>query len=46
MMGARLAHPLLLGLANIRMRTRTKLSSKAFLLAALFPIPKYLYPNQ
>ncbi|KAG2738995.1 hypothetical protein P692DRAFT_201730262 [Suillus brevipes Sb2] len=46
MTGARLAHPLLLGLANIRMHTRTKLSSKAFLLMALLPIPKYLYPNQ
>ncbi|KAG0699348.1 hypothetical protein DFH29DRAFT_983549 [Suillus ampliporus] len=46
MMGARLAHLLLLGLANIHMRTHTKLSSKAFLLAALLPIPKYLYPHQ
>ncbi|KAG0705579.1 hypothetical protein DFH29DRAFT_980830 [Suillus ampliporus] len=34
MTGARVAHPLLLGLANIRMRTHTKLSSK------------YLHPNQ
>ncbi|KAG2100261.1 hypothetical protein BD769DRAFT_1291473, partial [Suillus cothurnatus] len=46
MTGARVAHPLLLGLANIRMCTRTKLSSKAFLLMALLPIPKYLHPNQ
>jgi hypothetical protein len=46
MTGARVAHPLLLGLANIRMCTRTKLSSKAFLLTALLPIPKYLHPNQ
>ncbi|KAG2115445.1 hypothetical protein DEU56DRAFT_689561, partial [Suillus clintonianus] len=46
MTGARLAHPLLLGLANIRMHTRTKLSSKAFLLTALLPIPKYLHPIQ
>ncbi|KAG0705937.1 hypothetical protein DFH29DRAFT_799338 [Suillus ampliporus] len=46
MMGARLAHPLLLGLTNIWMHTRTKLSSKAFLLVALLPIPKYLYPHQ
>ena len=46
MTGARIAHPLLLGLANIRMRTRTKLSSKAFLLTALLPIPQYLHPNQ
>jgi len=46
MTGARIAHPLLLGLANIRMRTRAKLSSKAFMLTALLPIPKYLHPNQ
>ncbi|KAG1900849.1 uncharacterized protein F5891DRAFT_1188342 [Suillus fuscotomentosus] len=46
MTGARVAHPLLLGLANIRMRTRTKLSSRAFLLMALLPIPQYLHPNQ
>ncbi|KAG1808805.1 hypothetical protein EV424DRAFT_1543322 [Suillus variegatus] len=46
MTGARVAHPLLLGLANIRMRTRMKLSSKAFMLMALLPIPQYLHPNQ
>ncbi|KAG2103464.1 uncharacterized protein F5147DRAFT_580548 [Suillus discolor] len=46
MTGARVAHPLLLGLANIRMRTHTKLSSRAFLLTALLPIPQYLHPNQ
>ncbi|KAG1853679.1 hypothetical protein F4604DRAFT_1506422, partial [Suillus subluteus] len=46
MTGARIAHPLLLGLTNIRMCTRMKLSSKAFMLTALLPIPKYLHPNQ
>ncbi|KAG0700898.1 hypothetical protein DFH29DRAFT_1000703 [Suillus ampliporus] len=46
MMGARIAHPLLLGLANIWMHTHMKLSLKAFLLTALLPIPKYLHPNQ
>ncbi|KAG0700786.1 hypothetical protein DFH29DRAFT_982960 [Suillus ampliporus] len=46
MTGARVAHPLLLGLANIRMQTCTKLSSKAFLLTALLPIPQYLHPTQ
>ncbi|KAG2055947.1 hypothetical protein BDR06DRAFT_858599, partial [Suillus hirtellus] len=46
MTGARVAHPLLLGLANIRMCTHTKLSSRAFLLTALLPIPQYLHPNQ
>ncbi|KAG1885867.1 uncharacterized protein F5891DRAFT_890093, partial [Suillus fuscotomentosus] len=43
MTGARVAHPLLLGLANIRMNTRNKLSSRAFLLTALLPIPQYLH---
>ncbi|KAG1901601.1 uncharacterized protein F5891DRAFT_950324, partial [Suillus fuscotomentosus] len=46
MTGARVAHLLLLGLANIRMSTRTKLSSRAFLLTALVPILEYLYPKQ
>ncbi|KAG1827703.1 hypothetical protein EV424DRAFT_1319335 [Suillus variegatus] len=46
MTGARVTHPLLLGLANIRMCTRTKLSSRVFLLMALLPIPQYLHPNQ
>ncbi|KAG1807617.1 uncharacterized protein BJ212DRAFT_1281805, partial [Suillus subaureus] len=46
MTGARIAHPLLLGLANIHMHTWMKLSSKAFMLTALLPILKYLHPNQ
>ncbi|KAG0697850.1 hypothetical protein DFH29DRAFT_1003402 [Suillus ampliporus] len=46
MTGARIAHPLLLSLANIHMYTRTKLSSKAFMLTALLPILVYLHPNQ
>ncbi|KAG1817645.1 uncharacterized protein BJ212DRAFT_1269939 [Suillus subaureus] len=46
MTGARVAHPLLLGLANIHMRTCTKLLSKVFMLMALLPIPQYLHPNQ
>ncbi|KAG1803223.1 uncharacterized protein BJ212DRAFT_1285292, partial [Suillus subaureus] len=46
MTGARVTHPLLLGLTNIHMCTCMKLSSKAFLLTTLLPIPKYLYPNQ
>ncbi|KAG2047747.1 hypothetical protein BDR06DRAFT_896857, partial [Suillus hirtellus] len=46
MTGARITHPLLLGLANIHMCTCTKLSSKAFMLTALLPILKYLHPNQ
>ncbi|KAG0692181.1 hypothetical protein DFH29DRAFT_1009184 [Suillus ampliporus] len=43
MTGARVTHPLLLGLANIHMNTCTKLSSRAFLLTALLPIPQYLH---
>ncbi|KAG2353339.1 hypothetical protein BDR07DRAFT_1496432 [Suillus spraguei] len=46
MTGARVAHPLLLGLTNIHMSTHTKLSSRAFLLTALLPIMEYLYSNQ
>ncbi|KAG2738405.1 hypothetical protein P692DRAFT_201731226 [Suillus brevipes Sb2] len=46
MTGARVTHLLLLGLANIRMCTHTKLSSKAFMLMALLPIPQYFHPNQ
>ncbi|KAG1895266.1 uncharacterized protein F5891DRAFT_1194323 [Suillus fuscotomentosus] len=46
MTDARVTHLLLLGLANICMRTRTKLSSKAFMLVALLPILQYLHPNQ
>ncbi|KAG1887061.1 hypothetical protein F4604DRAFT_1675107 [Suillus subluteus] len=46
MTGARVTHPLLLGLANICMCTRTKLLSKVFMLTALLPIPQYLHPNQ
>ncbi|KAG2047506.1 hypothetical protein BDR06DRAFT_976686 [Suillus hirtellus] len=45
MTGARVAYPLLLGLANIRMCTRTKLSSKTFLLMTLLPIPKIMISN-
>ena len=46
LVGDRCAHPLLLGLANIRMSTRLKLSSDAFLLSALLPIPKFIHKNK
>ena len=46
LVGDRCTHPLLLGLANIRMSTRLKLSSDAFLLAALLPIPKFVHNNK
>ena len=46
LVGDRCAHPLLLGLANIHMLTRLKLSSDAFLLIALLPIPKFIHKNK
>ncbi|KAI6002572.1 hypothetical protein F5J12DRAFT_684197, partial [Pisolithus orientalis] len=39
--GGRVAHPLLISLANIKMPTHLKLSSNSFMLAALLPIPKF-----
>ena len=42
MTGDRVAHPVLLSLANIRMDVRMKSSSHAFILAALLPCPKFL----
>ena len=44
MTGNRVAHPLLLSLANIHAEIRVKSSYHAFLLLALFPCPKFLYP--
>jgi len=44
--GDRIAHPLLISLANIKMATRLKLSSHAFLLAALLPVPKFVHKNK
>ncbi|KAG2737088.1 hypothetical protein P692DRAFT_20762585, partial [Suillus brevipes Sb2] len=40
MMGDRVAHPLLISLANIHMSTRLKSSSNTFILTALLPVPK------
>ncbi|KAF8122006.1 hypothetical protein EV363DRAFT_1405252 [Boletus edulis] len=45
MCGGRVAHPLLISLANIRMKTRNKASSHAFLLLALMPIPRFVHPT-
>ena len=42
MTGDRVAHPVLLSLANIRMDVRMKASNHAFLLAALLPCPKFV----
>ncbi|KAG0703857.1 hypothetical protein DFH29DRAFT_981702 [Suillus ampliporus] len=41
--GDRVAHPLLISLANIHMNTRLKSSSNTFLLTALLPVPKFVH---
>ncbi|PPQ98093.1 hypothetical protein CVT26_003263 [Gymnopilus dilepis] len=46
MTGNRVAHPLLISLANIDMEFRNKSSHHLFLLLALFPIARFLHPNQ
>ncbi|KAI6018727.1 hypothetical protein BKA83DRAFT_4496207 [Pisolithus microcarpus] len=42
--GGKVAHPLLISLANIRMNVRNKASSHAFLLTALMPIVEFIHP--
>jgi hypothetical protein len=42
MTGNRVAHPLLISLANIRMDVRLKSSNQAYLLLALLPVPKFI----
>ncbi|KAF8129618.1 hypothetical protein EV363DRAFT_1168728, partial [Boletus edulis] len=44
--GGRVAHPLLISLANIKMSTRLKLSSRSFMLTALPPVPKFVHKNK
>ncbi|KIJ17506.1 hypothetical protein PAXINDRAFT_72536 [Paxillus involutus ATCC 200175] len=44
MCGGRVAHPLLIGLANISSAIRNKASSNAFLLTAFLPIVKFIHP--
>ncbi|KAG1842818.1 hypothetical protein C8R48DRAFT_780930 [Suillus tomentosus] len=44
--GDRVAHPLLVSLANIRMNTRLKSSKNSFMLTALLPVPKFLHKNK
>jgi len=46
MTGDRVAHPVLLSLANIRMNVRMKSSSHAFVLTALLPCPKFLVKDR
>ena len=43
--GDRVAHPLLISLANIKMATQLKSSSNSFLLTALLPVPKFVHKN-
>ncbi|KAI6033569.1 hypothetical protein BKA83DRAFT_4486662 [Pisolithus microcarpus] len=44
MCGGKVAHPLLISLANIKMAVRNKASSHAFLLNALMPIVEFIHP--
>ena len=46
MTGDRVAHPVLLSLANIRMDVRTKSSNHAFVLITLLPCPKFFAKDQ
>ena len=46
MTGNRIAHPLLISLANIAMDFRTKSSNDLFLLLALLPIPKFIHSDR
>ncbi|KAH7918132.1 hypothetical protein BV22DRAFT_1051938, partial [Leucogyrophana mollusca] len=46
MTGDRVAHPLLIGLANVHMNTHLKLSSHSFMLTALLPVAKFLHPTK
>ena len=43
--GGCIAHPPLIGLANIKMSTRLKLLSHSFMLTALLPIPQFYSPK-
>ncbi|KAG1881763.1 hypothetical protein C8R48DRAFT_550766, partial [Suillus tomentosus] len=44
--GDRVAHPLLMSLANIHMKIRLKSSSNAFVLTALLPVPKFIHKKK
>ena len=46
MTGNRVAHPLLISLADIIMDFQTKLSHRAFMLLAILPVPKFLHKNR
>ncbi|KAG2123438.1 hypothetical protein DEU56DRAFT_745404 [Suillus clintonianus] len=44
--GDRVAHPLLISLANIHTNTRLKSSTNSFVLTALLPVPKFVHKNK
>ena len=46
MTGDRVAHPLLIGIANIKMSTRLKLSLNSFMLMALLLVPKFIHEKK
>lgn len=46
MTGNRMAHPLLISLANLRMNFRMKSSKHAFLLSALLPVPSFIHQTK
>jgi hypothetical protein len=46
MTGGRIAHPLLLSLANLLIDFRMKVSNHAFLLLALLPVPKFIHKDR
>ena len=46
MTGNRVAHPLLISLADITMDFRMKASNHAFMLLAILPVPKFLHKNK
>lgn len=45
MNGDRVAHPLLMSLANIKMNFLMKASNHAFMMTALLPVPEFLCPK-
>jgi hypothetical protein len=46
MTGGRVAHPLLLSLANLLIDFQIKVSNHAFLLLALLPVPKFIHKDR
>ena len=46
MTGGRVAHPLLISLANLLMDFRMKATNHAFLLLALLPVPKFIHKHR